>query len=175
MEDAGEALAGVLSFIQVEREAVPSFLDALYAFAEAIDALQVQLAASDRLASTGPGLPCPSFFHNGLPSFLAASLRCSRVSGHTVSYTPHAAGAHRTLELLERDAALVRHVGDFIVDIARWAANGDGWRPACHDVALYPACESEQEQAFWQGNQEQACPHLAIYNGTQTAPLQHTI
>ena len=169
MEDASEALASVLSFIQVERDAVPSFLDALHAFADSIDALQVQLAASGVLASSGPKVSCPSFFRNGLPDFLAASLRCTRVSNLYVTCPPHADGVQRTLQLLERDAALVRHVGDFIAEIARWVANGDGWRPSDQDVALYPACEGEQEQAFWQGNQEQASQHLPIYIGTQTA------
>ena len=156
MDSTVARLQQVLQYLQVPRDAVPAFRAALPQLADCLEALHSKLAASGVPAGTRICRePAPAFFQRGLPSFLHGSLRSIRLSDKYAECVPDETGIASTLHQLERGAALVRHIEDFISDIATWAIAGDAWRPSNESFALYPACDLEQKQAFWQGHQEQ--------------------
>ncbi|BDA51454.1 probable phthiocerol synthesis polyketide synthase type I PpsA at C-terminar half [Coccomyxa sp. Obi] len=57
--------------------------------------------------------------------------------------------------MLQDDLALLRHVTDFMSDIAKWGQSGEESVILDQTFSLYPACDIEHEQAFWKSHQEQ--------------------
>jgi hypothetical protein len=149
-------LQDVLQYLQLPRDAVPALHAALPGLAECIDALYPRLSPFGAPIATR--IRVPAFFQRGLPEFLRTSLRGVSVSDGNLDCVLDQAGQAPTLQQLERGAALVRHVDDFLGDIAQWADQGDAWRPNDAQFVLYPACDVEQKQAFWQGHQDQVLP-----------------
>ena len=74
---------------------------------------------------------------------------------HLESISIHATGVLRIENVQEKDLALLRHAADFVEDIARCAASGQTVCSPGAPLELFPVCETENDQAFWQSHQDQ--------------------
>ena len=58
---------------------------------------------------------------------------------------------------LSKDLALLRHATDFVEDIARCTTSNEAESSPGDLLELFPACGTENDQAFWQSHQDQVC------------------
>ncbi len=58
---------------------------------------------------------------------------------------------------LSKDLALLRHATDFVEDVARCTTSNEAESSPGDLLELFPACGTENDQAFWQSHQDQVC------------------
>lgn len=155
MGEAAGVLQAVLHYFDVPIEDARDFLNSLNELVlAAVDLLQQVRRQPGR--GDGFSASAPAYFSDRLPNFFQENFRsliileygklsCVRLQQHS-----------RTLEqVLQDDLALLRHVTDFMSDIAKWGQHGDDLVIPDQPFSLYPACDIEHEQAFWKSHQEQ--------------------
>ena len=98
-----------------------------------------------------------------LPEFLQSSLQLTETdSSGQLRLKLHDANRDRLANELSQDLALLRHAADFVQDIARSiTSDGEGYFPS-GSLELFPVCETESDQAFWQSHQDQVCKTSSI-------------
>lgn len=106
-----------------------------------------------------------------LPEFLQRELRADFIDFDAELRVEalHGSRDHLASEL-SKDLALLRHATDFVEDIARCITSDEVLDFATSPLQLFPACESENDQAFWQSHLDQvrdARHILPLYTSTQ--------
>lgn len=93
-----------------------------------------------------------------LPEFLQKSLQSIDIGFDCqVRLKTQDANGDRLAHELSKDLALLRHVVNFVQDIARSvASDGQAYSPG-GSLELFPDCDTENDQAFWQSHQDQVC------------------
>ncbi len=93
-----------------------------------------------------------------LPEFLQRSLQLIETdSSGQLRLKSHDKNRDRLANELSQDLALLRHAADFVQDIARRVtSDGEAYFPG-DSLELFPVCETEIDQAFWQSHQDQVC------------------
>ena len=93
-----------------------------------------------------------------LPEFLRKSLQSIDIDlDCQVRLRTQDANRDRLANELSQDLALLRHANNFLQDIARSVtSDGQAYSPG-GSLELFPDCDTENDQAFWQSHQDQVC------------------
>ena len=155
MKEVAGTLQGVLQYMEVSQDQLREFSEALLQLVASADSL-LQAVCRQTDGSAKCTTSAPAFFHSKLPNFIRSNLKALQILENASLTCVRAGHDSRRLEqLLHEDLALLRHVTDFVSDIANWSGHGDGLTPIDESFSLYPACDIEHEQAFWKSHQEQ--------------------
>lgn len=155
MEEAAGVLEAVLQYFDVPIEDATAFTSSLNELVVAADELLLQVR---RQPGRGDGfsVSAPAYFSDRLPNFFQDNFKALRI--HEIgrlSCTSLQQHSRPLEQELQDDLALLRHVTDFISDIAKWDQHGVQYVIQDQKFSLYPACDVEHEQAFWKSHQEQ--------------------
>ncbi len=155
MEEVAGTLQEVLQYMGTSQDDLGHLSRSLVELVSSADALlqTVRRQPEDAGECTASA---PAYFHNRLPNFISSNLKALQIAkdGHVSCNKAEQEGG-RLEQLLQEDLALLRHVTDFVGDIAKWSGTEDQCVPFDEHFSLYPACDIEHEQAFWKSHQEQ--------------------
>ena len=106
-----------------------------------------------------------------LPDFLQRSLQLIETDlNGQLCLKSHDGNRDRLANELSQDLALLRHAADFVQDIARnGTSDGEEYFPS-GSLELFPVCETESDQAFWQSHQDQVCNTSSIVDEISKYP-----
>jgi hypothetical protein len=164
MGEIPDVLHEVLSYLGVPREGIPSYSNSLNELIYCVHELLEKITnGQEPFSSATCTVPAPQLFSEHFPNFLQGALLALRRPYYGVlSVSSSEQNQGRLLQQLEQDVALLRHVSDFVQDVAQWTMDGEAWESRNHELSLYPACDVQHEQAFWKAHQEQVILQISL-------------
>ena len=153
------AMDSALRYVGSDANGIIELCSSLKKAIEVLDGWYTKACQSEQpFDSDSLSPPSTAALQQRLPQFLQKSLQSIDIGSHgQLRLRTQDGNRDRLANELSQDLALLRHAVDFVQDIARCVtSDGETYSPG-DSLELFPVCDTENDQAFWQSHQDQVC------------------